>query len=391
MSFVVCAAVFAFAACEGCGGTETGIGTSPGTGGGQVNLTLQQVVTGLARPVYLTSPSNDSRLFVVEQEGRIRIINSDGQLLSQPFLDITNRVGATANERGLLSVVFHPQYVTNGFLYVNYTNLEGDTRIERFTRSAANPNVADPNSGTLILAVDQPFSNHNGGHLLFGPHDGMLYIPLGDGGSGGDPGNRAQNPDSLLGKLLRINVNSGNPYSIPSDNPFSQSGGRGEIWALGLRNPWRAAFDRGTNLLFIADVGQGAWEEINAVSRTDARLNYGWPTTEGNACFRPSSGCNMQGLTMPVHVYARSGGNCSVTGGYVYRGSAISEIQGHYFFSDYCAGGLRSLTVSGGAAQNVREWTVPATGNVSSFGEDANGELYVVSHGGTIWRIVRAP
>jgi glucose/arabinose dehydrogenase len=352
-----------------------------------LRLALQTVATALQRPVYLTAPANDDRLFIVEQPGRIRIVRN-GQPITQPFLDIVSKV-SSSGEQGLLSVAFHPSYASNRFFYVNYTDLAGDTRIERYTASA-NPDVADPTSAKLILFQDQPFSNHNGGHLLFGP-DGLLYIPLGDGGSGGDPQNNGQTLTTLLGKLLRIDVDGGDPYAVPSSNPFvGRSDARAEIWAYGLRNPWRIAFDRQSNLLFIADVGQGSEEEINAVSRTAGGLNYGWRIMEGNSCFNASS-CNRTGLTLPVHTYPTSGGNCAVTGGFVYRGSVIPELAGQYFFSDYCGGGVRSFRVVSGAVQGLRDWGITSTGSVSSFGEDSRGELYVISHNGTISRIVRAP
>ena len=352
-----------------------------------LRLALQSVATGLERPVYLTAPANDDRLFIVEQPGRIRIVKN-GQLVTQPFLDIVSRV-SSSGERGLLSVAFHPAYTSNRFFYVNYTDLAGDTRIERFTASA-NPDVADVASAKLILFQDQPFANHNGGHLLFGP-DGLLYIPLGDGGSGGDPQNNAQTLTTLLGKLLRIDVDRGDPYAVPSNNPFvGRSDARAEIWALGLRNPWRMAFDRQSNLLFIADVGQGSQEEINAVPRTAAGLNYGWRIMEGSSCFNPNP-CNSAGLTPPVHTYPTSGGNCAVTGGFVYRGTVIPELAGQYFFSDYCGGGLRSFRVVSGAVQGLRDWGITSAGSVSSFGEDARGELYLISHNGNVSRIVRAP
>jgi glucose/arabinose dehydrogenase len=378
VKFVVLALAF------GCAGSDTPAPVENGSPA-PVQLVLEQVATGLQQPVYLTTPPNDSRLFILEQAGRIRIVR-DGQLLPQPFLDISSRV-SSGGERGLLGLAFHPSYGDNGFFYVDYTDNSGDTRVERYTRSA-NPDIGDPASAVLVLTVDQPFGNHNGGQVLFGP-DGMLYIPLGDGGSGGDPQNNAQTLGTLLGKLLRIDVSSGSPYAIPQDNPFTgQAGARPEIWAYGLRNPWRTSFDRGSSLYFIADVGQNRQEEINAVDRTAGGLNYGWRIMEGSSCYNASS-CDRNGLTLPVHTYPTSGGNCAVTGGYVYRGSAIPEITGHYFFSDHCTGGLRSLRAVNGAAEDIREWNVQSTGNVSSFGEDAGGELYVVGYGGTVWRIVK--
>jgi glucose/arabinose dehydrogenase len=373
-----------------CSGSDTG---PPGNGSNpDLHLALQTVVTGVDRPVYLTAPANDDRLFIVEQRGRIRIVKN-GQLVTQPFLDITDRVtvlGGLGDERGLLGLAFHPSFASNRFLYVNYTDRAGDTRIERYTASSTNPDVADQTSAKLILFQDQPFSNHNGGHLLFGP-DRLLYIPLGDGGSGGDPQNNAQTLTTLLGKLLRIDVDGGDPYAVPANNPFvGRSDARAEIWAFGLRNPWRTAFDQQSNLLFIADVGQGSQEEINAVPRTAAGLNYGWRIMEGNSCFNPNP-CSSAGLTLPVHTYPTSGGNCAVTGGFVYRGTAIPELVGHYFFSDYCGGGVRSFRVVSGTVQSFRDWEITSTGNVSSFGEDSRGELYVISHSGNVSRIVRAP
>jgi glucose/arabinose dehydrogenase len=375
------AAVLLFA----CAGSETPAedGNNP-----DLRLALQSVVSGLQRPVYLTAPANDDRLFIVEQPGRIRIVKN-GQLLTQPFLDIVSRV-SSSGEQGLLSVAFHPSYSSNRFFYVNFTDVAGDTRIERYTASTTNPDVADPTSVKPILFQDQPFDNHNGGHLLFGP-DGMLYIPLGDGGSGGDPRDNGQTLTTLLGKLLRIDVDGGDPYAVPPNNPFvGQGGARPEIWAFGLRNPWRIAFDPQSNLLFIADVGQGSQEEINAVPRTAAGLNYGWRIMEGSSCFNASH-CNRTGLTLPVHTYPPTGENCAVTGGFVYRGSAIPELAGHYFFSDYCGGGVRSFRFVSGAEQSIRDWGITSTGNVSSFGEDSRGELYVISHSGNVSRIVRAP
>ncbi len=239
------------------------------------SLRLVPVVTsGLSSPVYLTAPSGDTaRLFVVEQSGQTRIVQH-GQLLPAAFLDIHTRL-VSGGEQGLLSVAFHPNYGTNGYFYVNYTDLNGDTRVERYTVSVADSNLADTATHKLIIFIPQPYTNHNGGLVMFGP-DGMFYIGMGDGGSGGDPQNRAQNPDSLLGKLLRIDVDGGDPYAIPTGNPFKSGGGAPEIWALGLRNPWRFAFDRAAGLLYIGDVGQGAWEEVDVQPASQSGLNYGW-------------------------------------------------------------------------------------------------------------------
>jgi glucose/arabinose dehydrogenase len=362
-------------------------GTGPSPLPGDFTIQLIEVASGLSSPLYLTSPANDSRLFVVEQAGRIRIIKN-GQVLAQPFLDIVSRV-SSGGERGLLSVAFHPSYAANGFFYVNFTDLAGDTRVERFNVSS-NPDVGDASSSKLILGVTQPFANHNGGLNLFGP-DGMLYIGLGDGGSSGDPQGNGQRTNTLLGKILRIDVDNGDPYSIPSGNPFAnQSGARPEIWAYGLRNPWRFSFDRTAGLLFVADVGQGSLEEIDVVPTTRAGVNYGWNIMEGSSCFGSGS-CSTAGLEPPVIEYNHSGGACSVTGGYAYRGSAIPELAGHYFYSDYCAGFLRSFLYSNGAATDQRTWDVGTIGSVTSFGEDAAGEMYIVVQQGRVYRIGRGP
>ena len=347
-----------------------------------INLAFETVATGLSAPLYLTAPANDQRLFVIEQTGRVRII-SNGALLPQPFLDLRSRV-SSGGERGLLSIAFHPQYATNGFFFVNFTDTRGDTRVERF-RVSSNPDVADTTS-TLILTVAQPFANHNGGHVLFGP-DGMFYIAMGDGGSGGDPQGHGQNRNSLLGKMLRIDVNGALPYVVPPSNPFvGQPNVRPEIWALGLRNPWRVAFDRVGGQLYIADVGQGVREEINAVASSAAGLNYGWNTMEGSACY-VGTNCVRTALTLPVAEYTHADG-CSVTGGYVYRGAQLPELVGRYFYTDYCSGWLRSFRLVGGQAVAAQQWDVPRLNGPTSFGEDSRGELYVMA-GGTVFRIVR--
>jgi len=362
----------------GCAaGADTG-GPDPGS----VGLDTQIVVTGLTNPLYLTAPPGDPRLFVVEQAGRIRIV-TNGSLLAAPFLDIRDRVLA-GGERGLLSVAFHPSYGTNGYLYVDYTDLSGDTRVERYQVSA-DPNVADKASARLILFVDQPFANHNGGLVLFGP-DGMLYVGLGDGGSAGDPQGNGQNRGALLGKLLRLDVDRGDPYGIPADNPFvGLAGARREIWAYGLRNPWRFAFDREAGRLYIADVGQNRREEVNVAPAAAGGLNYGWNIMEGDECYSAAT-CNRTGLTLPVLAYGHADG-CSITGGYVYRGQAMPSLRGHYFYSDYCGGWLKSFRYDGSAAADQRDWGL-RLGSVTSFGEDAAGQLYVLSANGNVYRLV---
>ena len=351
---------------------------SPEQPGGTIRL--EQVDGRFRNPVYLASPPGDSRLFIVEQAGRIRIVKN-GQALSEPFLDIADRV-RSGGEQGLLSVAFHPDYRTNGYFYVNFTDRSGDTRVERF-KVSANPDVADPASSKLVIGIDQPYANHNGGLVMFGP-DGMLYVGMGDGGSGGDPHGNGQNRNALLGKILRLDVSS-EPYGIPVGNP--RTGGRAEIWAIGMRNPWRFAFDRQTGLLYVADVGQNDIEEIDVESATEPGLNYGWNIMEGDHCYRSSS-CDREGLVMPKVTYNHSGGACSVTGGFVYRGRRIPSLAGHYFYSDYCAGWLRSFRMMNGAVTDRRDWkTSENLGHVVSFGEDSSGELYILTEGGKVLRI----
>ncbi|HET6229569.1 MAG TPA: PQQ-dependent sugar dehydrogenase [Longimicrobiaceae bacterium] len=375
----VLAAAVSLAACSGGDGAGQG---PPATTG----LRLVGVASGLESPLYLTAPAGDARLFVVEQPGRIRIVEN-GALLPTPFLDITDRV-SSGGERGLLSVAFHPRYASNGLLYVDYTDRNGDTRVERYHVSA-DRNRADPASAQLVLAVAQPFANHNGGLVAFGP-DGMLYVGMGDGGSGGDPQRNGQNPAALLGKLLRLDVDAAQPYAIPTGNPFAgQPGRRGEIWATGMRNPWRFSWDRSTGLLYVADVGQNAWEEVDVVPAAAAGLNYGWNTMEATHCFQPSSGCSTAGLTLPVLEYGHADG-CSVTGGYVYRGAAMPSLRGTYFYADYCGGWVRSFRFTAGAVTEGRTWELGQPGSILSFGEDAAGELYVLSAQGKVFRLAPA-
>jgi hypothetical protein len=348
-------------------------------------LALERVATGLDVPTSLTAPPGDARLFVTEQPGRIRIIRA-GRLLPTPFLDVTDRV-RSGGEQGLLSVAFHPRYAANGFLYVDYTDRRGDTRVVRYTVSR-DPDRADPASAKLILMVEQPFANHNGGHILFGP-DSMLYIGMGDGGSGGDPYGNGQNRGALLGKMLRLDVDHGDPYAVPRDNPFvGRPGMRGEIWAYGLRNPWRFCFDPPSGLLYIADVGQNLWEEIDVVAARHAGLDYGWNVLEGDHCFR-SRTCDRAGRVAPLVEYGHQEG-CSVTGGFVYRGRRMPELVGHYFYADYCHGWMRSFKVDRDRVTDHREWRGAGPGQATTFGLDASGELYVCTHDGTVQRVVRA-
>ena len=348
-------------------------------------LAVEVVARGLTAPLYVTAPPNDARLFVVEQAGRVLIIE-DGGVRERPFLDISARL-RFGGERGLLSLAFHPDYARNGYFFVNYSEkVNGATRVERY-RVSEDADRADPASARLILRVEQPYSNHNGGHILFGP-DGMLYIAMGDGGSGGDPRGNGQNRATLLGSLLRIDVNRGVPYAIPPDNPFvGDAAARPEIWAWGLRNPWRIAFDAG--LLYVADVGQDEWEEVTIVPASAGGLNHGWNLMEGNHCFIDSN-CDAAGLVAPVYEYDHDEG-CSITGGLVYRGAAIAALTGHYLFSDYCAGFLRSLRYADGVVAEIAQWSVGDIGRVTSFGQDAAGELYITNSDGEVLKLVPGP
>ena len=330
------------------------------------------VLAGLERPVAVRAAGDGSqRLFVIEQPGRILIIDSDG-LRPTPFLDIVDRVRDASNEQGLLGLAFHPEYASNGRFFVNYTDLTGDTTVAEFNRSEGDANWSDPTSEAIVMTIQQPFSNHNGGDLAFGP-EGFLWIATGDGGSGGDPQGNGQNTETLLGKLLRIDVDSGSTYTIPPDNPFvDDTQLRDEIWALGLRNPWRFSFDRSTGDLYIGDVGQGSIEEINFEARTDAGgRNYGWNTMEGSRCFG-SSNCSTEGLILPAAEYSHAQG-CSVTGGYVYRGSRFPALRGLYLYGDFCTGTVWALAQEDGTSAVVGQTGL----SISSFGEDESGELYI--------------
>ena len=340
----------------------------------QPEITTELVATGVPNVTSITHAGDGSgRLFMTQQAGQI-VIFDGSQVLPQPFLDIDPLV-SSSGERGLLSVAFHPNYSANGFFYVNYTDTGGDTVVARYSVSG-DVNVADPGSASIILTVEQPFANHNGGQLQFGP-DGLLYIAMGDGGSGGDPQNNAQNLEILLGKMLAIDVDGGVPYAIPPGNPFvGTPGARGEIWAYGLRNPWRFSFDRLTGDMFIADVGQTQWEEVNFQPADSAGgENYGWRLMEGNHCFNPPTNCNDGSLTLPVAEYSHSLGRCSVTGGYRYRGSANPELAGVYFFADFCTGQIWGMEDDGVGGWVVTELLDTAFA-ISTFGEDESGELY---------------
>jgi glucose/arabinose dehydrogenase len=357
----------------------------------QIALSLR--ASSLSRPVFLTGADDGtSRLFIVEQTGRIRILKGS-TVLSTPFLSLAGSVSG-GFEQGLLGLAFHPNYETNRKLYVNFTNKAGNTVIREYRASATNLNVVDTSTARRILKIDQPFANHNGGMLAFG-RDGYLYMGMGDGGSSGDPGNRAQSINTLLGKMLRIDVNgrtATKAYRIPKSNPYVGRSGLNEIWQIGLRNPWRWSFDRSNGNLWIGDVGQGKWEEVDRATRTSSGpgrgINWGWRVLEGSHCYNPSTGCSTSGKTPPIAEYDHAAGRCSITGGYVYRGSAIPALVGGYVFGDYCSGEIWVIpaTAAGPATPSL---LLDTNLQISSFGENRNGELFVVDHGGRIYVIVQ--
>ncbi|HEY9842715.1 MAG TPA: PQQ-dependent sugar dehydrogenase [Candidatus Obscuribacterales bacterium] len=342
------------------------------------SVKLKQVLSGLQQPVHLIG--RGKRLYITEQTGRVRMAEA-GKLLAAAFLDIRGRV-RSGGEMGLLSLAFHPGYPKVAKVYVDYTADQGGlhTRISEFSIDPRN-GLAKAGSERVLLRIPQPYENHNGGQIAFGP-DGMLYIGMGDGGSGGDPHGNGQNGGSLLGKLLRIDVNA-SPYKVPGDNPFvGKPGYRPEIWAIGLRNPWRFSFDRASRLLYVADVGQNAWEEVDIVRKGG---NYGWNRMEGRHCFEPARGCNSAGLQLPIAEYGHDLGN-SITGGYVYRGGRFKALQGIYFYADFGSGRLFGLRYDGKRVSWQQQ--LLNTGlNLSSFGEDAAGEIYLLDYGGKVFQI----
>jgi glucose/arabinose dehydrogenase len=359
------------------------------------------LVDSFVSPVYVTSPPVDSqRLFVVEQAGRIRVTPNDTSRATGPktFLDLRGQISA-GGERGLLSVAFHPQYATNGRFYVYFTNVNGDLRIVRYNVSTTNPDSADPATADTVLKIAHPGqSNHNGGQLQFGP-DGMLWIGTGDGGGYGDPNGNGQDRHSLLGKLIRLDVNGATGYVIPDDNPFkTDTAGEPEIWAGGLRNPWRFSFDRSNGDLYIGDVGQDNWEEVDVASAANGRgrsANYGWNRMEGTHCYPPDpqENCTKTGLVQPVTDYVHAFGACSITGGYVYRGANVFALQGYYVYADFCAGSVGAFKYTGSGINSQRDISsrISPGGQISSFGEDAKGELYIMTLGGPVYRVIVNP
>jgi len=346
-------------------------------------ITLNPIATGFTDPVEITH-AGDTRLFVVQQGGLIRILNTNGTINATPFLNLSTII-SSGGERGLLGLAFHPNYATNGFFFVNYTNTSGNTVIARYSVSA-NPNIANT-TGTILMTITQPYANHNGGTIKFGP-DGYLYIGMGDGGLSGDPGNRAQNINENLGKMLRIDVNSTSApfYTSPSTNPYIGVAGNDEIWAIGLRNPWKFSFNRLNGDLWIADVGQNAIEEIDKVASplSNTGINFGWRCYEGNSTYNTTGCAAASTMTFPFAQYSRSGGACSVTGGYFYTGTLYPNFQNKYFFTDYCDDKIRMVNSTG----VITTTTAFYGNNFVTFGEDVNGELYIAGiSSGTIFRL----
>jgi glucose/arabinose dehydrogenase len=383
-STFVSATLFLSAGLQGC--DKRLPAEAPEGGEGWPGVKIVKVVDGLREPTHVAHAGDGSgRLFVVEKAGRIRVYDK-GSLLATPFLDITSRVKSSGYEQGLFSVAFPPDYRKKGRFYVNYTGKYGETVVARYHR-AETPVAADPGSEEVILTVAQPYANHNGGQLAFGP-DGYLYIGMGDGGSGGDPRGHGQNRRTLLGAMLRIDVESARrPFAVPAGNPHAEKpGARPEIWATGLRNPWRFSFDRQTGDLYIADVGQNRYEEVNVQpAGSGGGENYGWNIMEGMHCYRKTP-CEQEGLTPPVAEYTHAGGNCSVTGGMVHRGAAHPALNGIYLYADFCSGRLWGLRKKGDSWESA---LLLETGlGVSTFGEDEDGNVYLADfQGGALYRI----
>ncbi len=373
--------------------TATPGSTGPPLATGPDRLRLETVARGLDQPIGISQAGDGSgRLFINEQAGLIRVVMPEGTLLAQPFIDLRDRI-ESGGERGLLGVAFHPDFAHNRRLFVHYSRAGDGATVVSELRASADGTRADPTSERILLTVSQPYANHNGGEIVFGP-DGYLYIGLGDGGSGGDPHGNGQSLRTLLGKILRIDMDgahaAGKAYAIPPDNPFAEGGlrpgqGLAEIWAFGLRNPWRFSFDREGGDLYIGDVGQGAWEEIDR-QPGDSRggENYGWNVMEGRHCY--SGQCDQAGLVMPIAEYSHGEGRCSVTGGHVYRGTRQPLLRGVYIFADYCSGTIFTLQVDEGT---IAPRPVADTGlNLPSFGEGEDGEIYLVALDGTLSRVV---
>ncbi len=371
-------------------GTPSGTSPTPERSLDDIGIELVEVAGNFEAPILLTHAGDGSGVrYVMEQGGRVHTLDGDGTTGEAPFLDLTDRV-RSGGEQGLLGLAFHPDYAENGRVFVNYTDHEGNTVISEVARGE--PGAANPDTERVLLQIQQPFPNHNGGMVAFGP-DGYLYIATGDGGSAGDPQNNGQRTDTLLGKLLRIDVDGGEPYAIPADTPFADGGdGLPEIWALGLRNPWRFSFDQDTGDLYVGDVGQGGLEEVDFAPAADpGGRNYGWRLMEGDACFEPRD-CDPTGLVLPISTYPTRTG-CAVTGGYVYRGATHPALNGVYLFADFCSGLVWALlaedaSADGGEAAVDFRQVLESGLSIASFGEDESGELYVVDRGGgSVYRV----
>jgi glucose/arabinose dehydrogenase len=371
----------------GPGTTSSTLGPATTTtvpSGPLLGLDVDTVARTLINPVFLTAPAGDGRLFVLEKDGFIEIITDEG-VSEEPFLDIEAIVGSDALEQGLLGLAFHPDYGSNGRFFIYYTNLDGDSRLVEYQVSS-DPDRADPESATVLLAVDQPDTNHNGGMLLFGP-DGYLYVSLGDGGGASDEFGNGQNRATMLGTIIRLDVDGAEPYAVPPDNPFiGDPEATPQTWVYGLRNPWR--FDIDSQMLYIADVGQDGWEEVSVVPLDSSGANFGWPIVEGFECYRAES-CDNAGMVEPIIAYPHAEG-CSIIGGFVYRGAAIPELQGHYFYGDWCGQWVRSFRFEAGEAVDRNDWTndLGQIGQVQSFGLGGDGEMYVLTLGGFVYKLV---
>jgi glucose/arabinose dehydrogenase len=379
---------------DGDGGAGTSDTTAPGDASGDLaplqGLAFEPLVTELDGLTYATQPVGEtSRLFVLQRTGRIFLIENDS-LVSDPFLDLRDRVGAAGIEQGLLGLAFHPEYAANGRFFVYYTDKEGRRQLSEFSAPSADSDTADLDSEKVLFEFAQPERasdiRHYGGMVMFGP-DGYLYVSLGDGANASDQG---QNPETFFATIVRLDVDGGDPYAIPADNPFVDGGGAPEVWVYGLRNPWRFTIDSVDNVLIVADVGLEKREEVDVLDlATDAGANLGWPNIEGDSCFRENP-CDIADYHVPVVVYTHEDGNCSITGGHVYRGEAIPEITGHYFYTDWCTGWIRSFRLEDGAIVEEQDWTedLGRQANINAFGIDTAGELYIVTHTGTLARLV---
>ena len=372
----------------------TAAGTDPATTAGDspvgplVGMAAVEVASGFTAPVFAVAPPGDGRIFVLERAGPIRVVDPEGRVLPDPFLDLNHAIDSSSGfELGLLGLAFHPAFAENGRFFVHFTDLNADSVLAEFT-VGSDPNRADPDSERVVLFVSQAGLRHRGGMIQFGP-DGYLYLALGDGtGMNVNP----QNLDTLQGSILRIDVDGGVPYAIPPDNPFASGGGRGEIWAYGLRNPWRFSIDAEERRIYIGDVGEDTWEEINSVPLAVSGMNFGWPLMEGSTCYTDAACGSRTDLVRPILEYGHQGGQCAVTGGYVYRGAAMPELAGHYFYADWCAGWVRSFLFDGENVTRPADWAESlgdGLGRIASFGVDGSREiLLVTSDTGRLYRLV---